>query len=231
MVGFISNVAALESNGVAPAGGGCLYLLTSPSGKQYVGITSRTLEQRWREHCTEASAGRRDYPLYASMRKYGSENFKVEVLATGDWELLNFMEEVEVKRLRTQVPHGYNLRTGGNQSQMHPISRAKLSAVRKGRRSPKQLAVSMLRRGRPLVACIAANVGRKLSLETRARMSIAHRGKPLSDKQREYHLSRIGCPLSVEHRGKISKANTGKRCSAETRRRISESKRAKRENA
>lgn len=183
---------------------GQLYLLTSPSGKQYVGITASSLERRWKQHCYDAR--HRNTPLYAAIRKYGAASFALEVLLEGSWEDLNAAEELEIAARRTQHPNGYNLRAGGNQSALHPDTCQKLSQIRRGRRSPAQLAASAARRGRPLVQCVRANTGRVVSAETRARMSAAHRGKQLSQKQREYHESRRGRPLSEAHRENIRTA-------------------------
>lgn len=47
------------------------------TNKVYIGRTTRSIEQRFREHCTAAAKGYRQH-LYQSMRQYGVENFKVE---------------------------------------------------------------------------------------------------------------------------------------------------------
>ena len=50
----------------------------------------------------------------------------------------------------------------------------------------------------------AAHIGLKASEEARANMSLAKKGKPLSEKAKAYHDSKRGVSLSPEHRKKIS---------------------------
>ena len=53
-----------------------IYLITNTvNGKKYVGQTARPLGQRIREHTIS------EYPIGCAMRKYGRENFTVEILA------------------------------------------------------------------------------------------------------------------------------------------------------
>ena len=81
------------------------------NGKQYVGQTSRTLEQRWREHC---SANSQCTYLHNAIVKYGKENFKVEQIDIAlDQEELDYKESQYIKSHNTLVPNGYNLDTGG----------------------------------------------------------------------------------------------------------------------
>ena len=48
------------------------------NGKIYIGITEKTVEERFREHLGFARRGDKDYPLYKAIRKYGEENFLIE---------------------------------------------------------------------------------------------------------------------------------------------------------
>ena len=82
------------------------------NGKQYVGQTTRTLEQRWREHCSNSS---RCTYLHNAIEKYGKENFKVEQIDVAlDQDELDYKEQQYIKCLNTFVPNGYNLNTGGS---------------------------------------------------------------------------------------------------------------------
>ena len=79
------------------------------NGKQYVGQTSRTLEQRWREHCTQHSA-----IIDKVIRKYGKSNFTVEVIDYADTlDELNVKEIYWIKHHNCKVPNGYNIADGG----------------------------------------------------------------------------------------------------------------------
>lgn len=93
---------------------GVLYKLTSPSGKSYIGISSKDLDARWRKHVEHAMGKRTAGALYAALRKYGPDSFVREVLAEEeDWNLLCNMERDAIKAHGTFAPAGYNVTTGG----------------------------------------------------------------------------------------------------------------------
>jgi len=92
-----------------------VYSLTSrTSGKSYVGKTIRALDQRWREHVYHAMNDSTEMPLYAAIRKYGSDDFTKEVLAeAASEEELNELEVRNIAELGTFV-NGYNATRGGD---------------------------------------------------------------------------------------------------------------------
>lgn len=51
--------------------------------KIYIGITTRTVEERFREHYAHRKE-RQHLHLYQAMIKYGRENFKVETIDTAE---------------------------------------------------------------------------------------------------------------------------------------------------
>lgn len=61
---------------------GLIYMRVSPSGKYYIGRTTRTEIERWKDHVKEAYL----YPsngcwlLNQAIRKYGANNFEVKIL-------------------------------------------------------------------------------------------------------------------------------------------------------
>ena len=90
-----------------------VYLITNTvNGKQYIGMTKRTLDGRWNSHC---SAARRNSPyrFHAAIRKYGEESFKREVLyenlEIGECRIL---EESVIVEYNT-MSDGYNAKPGG----------------------------------------------------------------------------------------------------------------------
>lgn len=97
---------------------GCLYMVTSPSGKHYIGITSFALEKRWAEHVHDALCNR-DGILYRAIRKYGSENFTLKVMAIeSDWTTLCRLEREAIAQYKTCGKNGYNATAGGDGVQM-----------------------------------------------------------------------------------------------------------------
>lgn len=100
----------------------------------YVGQTIRTLEERFQEHTqAETYIGR-------AIRKYGAENFTIEVLEECDTrEQLNEREIFWIATLNCKAPNGYNLTDGGEGMSGHHCSdetRAKLSAANSGENHP-----------------------------------------------------------------------------------------------
>jgi group I intron endonuclease len=49
------------------------------NSKLYIGKTN-DIYIRWQSHCHEAKLGKRKYPLYLAMNKYGLENFELNVI-------------------------------------------------------------------------------------------------------------------------------------------------------
>lgn len=90
---------------------GYIYVITNKlNGKQYVGQTSRDLETRFNEHCTET---RGNSLLHRAIQQDGWRNFKIEELEKCALSQLDEKEEYWVKKLDT-FNNGYNLTPGGN---------------------------------------------------------------------------------------------------------------------
>jgi group I intron endonuclease len=107
---------------------GIVYTLTSPSGKQYVGITTKRLfKRRMRAHRKPSSQCRY---LKNSIQKYGWDNFKVETREV-PVETLNEEEQKQIKRLDTMAPNGYNLTSGGERYTASEETKKRISAAAK----------------------------------------------------------------------------------------------------
>ena len=97
---------------------GLIYMRTSPSGKYYIGKTTRTEEVRWKEHSRKAfNPNEPDYTNYlsAAIRKYGAENFSLTILEENiSDDLLSEKEKYYIEKYDAQNPEkGYNRKTGG----------------------------------------------------------------------------------------------------------------------
>lgn len=114
---------------------GVIYLITNLlDGKKYVGQTTRTSEQRFKEHanCKTSLIGK-------AIRKYGVKNFSVKVLEECNTsEQLNEREKFWITQFDCKVPNGYNQTDGGHNGQVHtPEARAKISEANIRRKRKK----------------------------------------------------------------------------------------------
>lgn len=91
----------------------CIYLRTNMvNGKQYVGQTN---DMKIRDYCWYSTNMKYAGAYITNARnKYGTENFKTEILKECDTqEELNHWEQYYIKELNTKFPNGYNLTDGG----------------------------------------------------------------------------------------------------------------------
>jgi hypothetical protein len=89
-----------------------LYQLSFPNGKKYIGITSKTAQERFKEHCNPAN---NKNACQNAIVKYGKENVVITVLSTVDnWELLCLAEIEAIEKFNSHISkNGYNLTIGG----------------------------------------------------------------------------------------------------------------------
>lgn len=91
-----------------------IYCVTNTvNGKKYVGKTSHALAFRMKGHVYDALSKGSRYAFHAAIRKYGADNFTVEVVAkcSSLEDLRN--EEMRVIRETGSVANGYNMTLGG----------------------------------------------------------------------------------------------------------------------
>jgi hypothetical protein len=230
---------------------GCLYQLISPSGKSYIGISSKTAADRFAKHTEHALGKRQNGVLYSALRKYKPENFQVKTLViANDWDYLCDLEMKVIRAFGTRHPFGYNM-TDGGEGTVGPKGAefsAKVSIAQKKRFSrPEELAKAReaSRRGREARAakCAARRINgkapwqirkmesmsrvgsdehkRKLSVATKAAM--AH--PDIAAKVKQCAQDRAANP---EWRSKISASKTGKKigpCSDDRKAKIAAARR------
>lgn len=95
-----------------------IYVITNIlSGKQYVGKTIKSVEQRFYEHCKLGSP--KNMYIDAAIQKYGSENFRVDKLFECSDDTWKYWEAHFIELLRTHYSQGgYNLSKGGDNNPM-----------------------------------------------------------------------------------------------------------------
>lgn len=114
---------------------GIIYLITSPSGKYYVGQTRQSLEKRWKQHI---DASKREYKnnckvLNKALRKYGDKHFKIEILEECIDEELDTKECFYIEKYNSLVPNGMNIKNGGLTGTHNDDTKKKISDSLKGR--------------------------------------------------------------------------------------------------
>lgn len=100
---------------------GEIYCLTSPSKKMYIGQCIKKLSSgkdwgfvnRWNQHIRDATNGKDNCRLLNNaIRKYGPENFNLEILQECSIADLDGFENHYIESLNTMTPYGYNLISG-----------------------------------------------------------------------------------------------------------------------
>lgn len=91
-----------------------VYLATSPSGKQYVGVTTVGIINRMKKHYRTAKANSNNQLICKAINKYGFENIKWDIIDFAkDKEELIELEIFWINKLCTFKPNGYNSTIGG----------------------------------------------------------------------------------------------------------------------
>lgn len=209
---------------------GIVYKITNKiNNKLYIGITKRPLEYRWNLHKHCANRYKKLWShLYSAMRKYGIENFEINILKTCYSDKQLYRAEIYfIKKFdTTNRLKGYNISKGGEVSTagriVSRLTRKKLSLANKKRfENPierERIATSLKGRiigprSEEVRAKISlAKLGRKHSEETKLRYSIMRRGKPSGWKGRKH---------SIETRKKLSEMQIGKKATDVTKQKMS----------
>jgi len=112
-----------------------IYLVTNlVNRKRYVGCTKVSVQRRWAQHRSAAAKGS-SLLIHRAIRKYGTENFSIEVIETVEGVHADLMA-AEVRQIAAcgcLVPYGYNLTPGGQgvDYSVPAIREKHLAAVRK----------------------------------------------------------------------------------------------------
>ena len=162
---------------------GTIYKISNlVNGKIYVGKTKQQLEKRMNQHKHNSKTV--NSGISAAIRKYGWENFKVEVLEICPIDKLDEREIFWIAKLNSKAPAGYNLTDGGDgNSNPSAETRARMSANHpdiSGKKNPnygKHRKHSQQTRDKISAALKgekAPGYGKHFSQETRAKISANH---------------------------------------------------------
>lgn len=151
------------------------------SGKAYIGQTTKSCEERWREHLYEKRKGKTKFSK--ALLKYNEKYWKHEVLAYAkDKEDLDCMEDYFIKKFDT-INNGYNLKYGGSYGKHSTESKIKMSEKRKGIGRPHT------EQSKQRIS--AALKGKSFSDFHKKNISEAKRGKTWTEKQKEAYRDKF----------------------------------------
>lgn len=144
---------------------GFIYKITNLQNKKcYIGQTI-DYEMRIKGHMKKNS---NCLYLKNALKKYGKNKFKFEVVCICFDEDMNKYEIEYIKKFKSLVPNGYNLKAGGNSgARHHEETKKKISESLKGREGTFK--------------------GKKHTKESKNKMSKIHKGRKLSKE----HIRRI----------------------------------------
>ena len=182
-----------------------LYLIQNVvSGRCYLGITSKSLKQRWAGHLADTRRHHRNSPFHLAIRRYGEDAFIMNAICTAEnVNDLKFAEQFAIALFRAAKIPLYNILDGGDGS-----------AGRVFHLSPKHRA-----------AFIGGNIGRHCSKKTREKISKTEHGKVVSlATRKKMHDAHSGVTLSATHCESIGKALKGRVFTPEWRAKISAAK-------
>jgi group I intron endonuclease len=156
---------------------GIIYCLTSPSGKKYIGQTTRSFEKRLHEH-SKVSKG--CIALNNAIAKYGFDTFEKEVLLTANDALLDYYEKRMIDAYDSIYPNGYNIRTGGSYKSHHcEESRKRMSQSKIGDKNPNFGKTFTAERCDAISKAKAGEkhhfFGKTLSFEHKLNLSVSHK--------------------------------------------------------
>lgn len=93
---------------------GVVYVITNLiNGKQYVGLTTASIDERWKRHLDQTKSVGASL-IHQAIVECGKENFTIEVIDSADsLKKLCAKEREWIRKLNTITPNGYNVTLGG----------------------------------------------------------------------------------------------------------------------
>lgn len=196
------------------------------TGARYIGITTRSLKQRWADHCSKTN----NNVLGRAIKKYGKESFHLRPLAEAVCfpDLLE-LEKILIAQEKTRTFFGgYNMTDGGDgtlgivfsdarRKRHSEMSKKAMTQERKKYLSECAIKQFSSPEAREFIS--RTNSGRIPTEETRRKLSIAGKARPPRSKETCLKLSAAlkGRPRPPEVRAKVSASKMGKKMSLEAR--------------
>jgi len=188
-----------------------VYKITNKINKKiYIGKSKLSVDKRWKRHIQNALYYKRKGYFYTAIRKYGQDNFNLEILEEIIIESeLNNREKYWIKYYQSNNKNiGYNMTEGGDGGCHGEEHKAKLRLYRLGTKltDEHKRKISEANKGKEVTKetrdkLSKALTGKEVSKETRKKLSAFHKNKPGFFKGR-YHSEETKLKLSVVRQGK-----------------------------
>lgn len=196
-----------------------VYMHTSPSGKRYIGITSTSVEERWRN-----GRGYKTQIFYRAIKKYGFGNFQHDILFENLTKEEAEQKEIELikKYNTTNKKYGYNVANGGScVGTVSEETKRKISESNKGKHQLSEEHIEKLRES--MRGENNPNYGKPRDEDTKRKIGESNKGKQRSEEVRaKMSIQRKGMKLTEEWIRNRTVAQTGLKRSKETRQKISD---------
>lgn len=130
-----------------------IYKITNQiNGKIYIGKTSKTIDERFKEHIKKAKLHTNRY-LYDAMNHYGYHNFSIEKVEECENDLLNEREKYWISHYNSfDKNFGYNMTTGGeggdtwSKNSNKELTLMKLIVANRGKKRSKEFCENLSKR-------------------------------------------------------------------------------------
>ena len=213
-------------------------MLTSPSGKTYIGQTTKTVEERFRQH---QQKNNKCVAIYNAIQYHGWDAFEKNWYEVPDGDL-NKHEELMIEVLGTLSPDGYNLKEGGANGRHSEETKIKIKEKNTGlsRSEETKKKISEANQGsknsmfgikgdkHPMFGIPRsehtkqklreANIGKKLTEETKQKLSESRLGKiPTEETKQKLREKLLGKKHTEESKQKMSDAKRGEKNSCSRR--------------
>ncbi len=164
--------------------------INNSNQKVYVG-QAIDYKQRIRTHKFNLKQDK-NTPFYNALKKYGWENFSINIIEECEENKLNEREVYWIEEKNSLYPNGYNLLEGGNQAKHTDITKQKISSGKKGIKF-SQSHIENLRK---------SHLGYIMPEEQKKKISESNKGKVFSEE------TKIKLKYSQPHRREIGRFDT-----------------------
>lgn len=202
-----------------------VYIHTFPNNKRYVGITSSSTLHRWGEHGQGYSNQKL---MWRAIQKYGWNNIQHTVIADNLNKKQACALEIQLIALfqSNKSRYGYNVSEGGNVPA--PRSEETQRRITEKLRGRKLSAETKQKMSESRKGELNPFYGKKHSEETIVKLRTSHTGKRATETTRQkLSEQRKGKSKSQEHKNKLSKSLLGHSVSEETRLKMSLAKKGR----